>query len=84
MSVSSLTEVRSAGGRQVVHSQANQQWHSWTCTLGFPVMGIWQEGNDGTDINSVCCTRSEEYIVRPPCRRNSHSNYPKAVTTRYT
>eukprot|EP00118_Oscarella_pearsei_P025612 m.308471 g.308471 ORF g.308471 m.308471 type:complete len:792 (+) comp44058_c0_seq1:38-2413(+) len=28
-------------------------WASYTCPLGFPVSGIWPEGADGTDINSV-------------------------------
>jgi hypothetical protein len=27
--------------------------YTWTDTLGFPVMGIWQDDSDGTDINSV-------------------------------
>ena len=29
-------------GKKVVHTQHNQTWHTWTCTLGFPVMGIWK------------------------------------------
>eukprot|EP00238_Polyblepharides_amylifera_P000834 CAMPEP_0196571110 /NCGR_PEP_ID=MMETSP1081-20130531/1276_1 /TAXON_ID=36882 /ORGANISM="Pyramimonas amylifera, Strain CCMP720" /LENGTH=507 /DNA_ID=CAMNT_0041887893 /DNA_START=231 /DNA_END=1754 /DNA_ORIENTATION=- len=49
--------------RKVPHSQHNQAWHSWTCTLGFPVMGIWQEGNDGTDVNSVCRSNNEQFLV---------------------
>jgi WD40 repeat protein len=32
------------------------RWASWTSTLGFPVMGIWQDGECGNDINS--CHRS--------------------------
>ena len=28
-------------------------WHTWTSPLGFEVMGVWQEGQDGTDINEV-------------------------------
>nr|CAB3242502.1 echinoderm microtubule-associated protein-like 2 [Phallusia mammillata] len=28
-------------------------WHTQSCTLGFNVLGIWPEGADGTDINSV-------------------------------
>lgn len=33
--------------------QRDTKWAEWTSTLGFPVMGIWPEGTDGTDINSV-------------------------------
>jgi echinoderm microtubule-associated protein-like 6 len=33
--------------------QRDEQWASWTCTLGWPVQGIWQEGVDGSDINAV-------------------------------
>ena len=28
-------------------------WHTWTSPLGFEVMGVWREGQDGTDINEV-------------------------------
>ena len=28
-------------------------WHTWTCTLGWPVQGIWPKCADGTDINAV-------------------------------
>merc|ERR1719478_12419 len=34
----------------------NVDWHTWTCTLGWPVQGIWPEEADGTDINS--CVKS--------------------------
>lgn len=39
---------------QVRQNQRDTMWHTWTVTLGFPVMGIWQPGDDGTDINSAC------------------------------
>jgi hypothetical protein len=39
---------------QVRQNQRDTLWDSWTCVLGFPVMGIWQDYSDGTDINSVC------------------------------
>lgn len=38
----------------------DEKWDTFTCPLGFPVMGIWPasrpgEGHaDGTDINAVC------------------------------
>jgi len=28
-------------------------WATWTCTLGWPVQGIWPTGADGTDVNAV-------------------------------
>ena len=28
-------------------------WATWTCTLGWPVQGIWPKCADGTDINAV-------------------------------
>jgi microtubule-associated protein-like 6 len=34
----------------------NASWDSWTCTLGWPVIGIWKGGMDGSDINA--CDRS--------------------------
>eukprot|EP00955_Chlamydomonas_euryale_P117744 366495-Chlamydomonas_euryale.AAC.2 len=41
---------------QVKENQRDTRWATWTCVLGFPVMGIWPPGTDGTDINS--CDRS--------------------------
>lgn len=29
------------------------EWHTYTCVLGYPVIGIWPEGSDGTDVNTV-------------------------------
>lgn len=50
-------------GRQVALSQQDQRWATWTAKLGFPVMGIWRDEADGTDINSVCAF---EVWVPPP------------------
>jgi hypothetical protein len=33
--------------------QRDRPLRSWTCTLGFPVMGIWPPDSDGTDVNSL-------------------------------
>jgi hypothetical protein len=33
--------------------QRDQRWATWTSMLGFPVMGIWPPGSDGSDINAV-------------------------------
>ena len=31
----------------------DEQWATWSCTLGFPVMGIFPPAADGSDINAV-------------------------------
>lgn len=33
--------------------EADTVWADFTCTLGFPIMGIWPNGSDGTDVNAV-------------------------------
>ena len=41
---------------QDTHGASNfkdEDWSSWTVTLGWPVQGIWQPGMDGSDINAV-------------------------------
>ncbi|GFR41097.1 hypothetical protein Agub_g1741 [Astrephomene gubernaculifera] len=45
-------------GKQVRQNQRDTRWASWTCALGFPVMGIWRDGTDGTDINAVSRSHS--------------------------
>ena len=42
-------------GEQVTNASSlrNQEWSSWTCTLGWPVQGIWPAFADGTDVNAV-------------------------------
>ena len=40
-------------GKQVTATQRDTSWHTWTCALGFTVMGIWPADADGTDINSL-------------------------------
>lgn len=43
------------GKRNPSGASANRDepWASWTCTIGWPVQGIWPECSDGSDINSV-------------------------------
>eukprot|EP00943_MAST-04B_sp_MAST-4B-sp1_P004168 g4168.t1 len=43
--------------------EADTDWYSWTCVLGFSVMGIWPEYSDGTDVNSVHKTADGKYLV---------------------
>lgn len=44
-------------GKQALSSydtlEADTDWHTSTCVLGFSVMGIWSRNSDGTDVNSV-------------------------------
>jgi microtubule-associated protein-like 6 len=42
-------------GKQVTKSSslADTKWYSWTCSLGWPVQGIWPPCADGTDVNGV-------------------------------
>ena len=30
------------------------EWDTFTCVLGFDVMGVWPHGTDGTDVNAAC------------------------------
>ena len=46
--VSSGSQITSASSLRDV------RWHTWTCTLGWPVQGIWPAEADGTDVNAVC------------------------------
>jgi len=50
-------------GKKVLETQRDTKWDSWTCVLGFPVMGIWPDGSDGTDVNAVCASRDGRYLV---------------------
>ncbi|KAG5192223.1 hypothetical protein JKP88DRAFT_173750 [Tribonema minus] len=42
-------------GAQITSATAVRdcEWETWTCTLGWPVQGIWPKGADGTDVNAV-------------------------------
>lgn len=40
-----------------------RSWSTWTCTLGWPVQGIWQDGADGSDINSVDRSNSQTLVA---------------------
>ena len=58
-------DVRS--GRQIRNTldslEADTDWDTWTCVLGFPVMGIWNAGSDGTDVNSCDVDEKKKLIV---------------------
>lgn len=50
-------------GNQVLYSMNDVEWDTYTCTLGFSVMGIWPTGSDGTDINSCDRSHRGKHIV---------------------
>lgn len=57
-----------AGSGKIIRSvrdttDADTAWHTWTCILGFPVMGIWPPASDGTDVNAVHRTRDGKYVA---------------------
>jgi len=39
-------------GKQMPGSCRDTKWSGWTCLYGFPVMGIWPDTADGSDINA--------------------------------
>ncbi|KXZ56858.1 hypothetical protein GPECTOR_1g774 [Gonium pectorale] len=51
-----LLYFEAATGKQIRQSQRDTQWQTYTCVLGFPVMGVWRDDSDGTDINALCRT----------------------------
>jgi len=48
------------------------KWATWTCTIGWPVQGVWPKHSDGTDVNGlarsrdgrVVATANEDGVVR--------------------
>eukprot|EP01029_Cantina_marsupialis_P014635 TRINITY_DN32098_c0_g1_i4.p1 TRINITY_DN32098_c0_g1~~TRINITY_DN32098_c0_g1_i4.p1 ORF type:complete len:1031 (+),score=348.41 TRINITY_DN32098_c0_g1_i4:513-3605(+) len=56
---------KTADGKQITRASSlrDVQWHTWTCTLGWPVQGIWQDRMDGTDINAVDRSKNQKLLV---------------------
>ena len=54
-------------GKQFLSSndslESDTVWFTETCVLGFPVMGIWPPGSDGTDINAVDVSHALKLVV---------------------
>ena len=51
-------------GKQITSGASmlkDENWDSWTCTLGWPVQGIFPPCSDGTDVNA--CARSPDGTV---------------------
>ncbi|GMI01529.1 hypothetical protein TrVE_jg12112 [Triparma verrucosa] len=51
------------GGSRHMDLNDHECWESWSCILGFPVMGIWPDYSDGTDVNSVHVDEGRKYVV---------------------
>lgn len=51
------------GGKQITADVRDVSWATWSCAMGFEVMGIWQDGLDGTDINGVHRSNNGEFTV---------------------
>lgn len=43
-------------------SSKDIEWYTWTCVLGFPVIGIWP-GVDYTDVNTVCRSHNRQILA---------------------
>jgi len=54
-----------SNGKQITKASQLKDvaWDSWTCTLGWPVQGIWSEGMDGSDINTVSRSHSGHLVA---------------------
>jgi len=50
-----------ATGKKVQESTVvDSEWHQWSCILGWPVVGVFREGADGTDVNSAHISDAKE------------------------
>ena len=52
-------------GKQVTMSSQlkDVDWDTWSCTLGWPVQGIWQKSMDGSDINATARSHSGHLLA---------------------
>ena len=50
-------------GAKINMNQRDAKWDTWTCSLGFSVMGIWGDGEENMDINAVTRSHSQEYCI---------------------
>ena len=56
------------------------KWKTYTCILGFPVMGIWDPYTDGTDINAVDVCQTHSLVAVAYDSGKIHLfNYPVVV-----
>ncbi|XP_068779726.1 echinoderm microtubule-associated protein-like 3 isoform X2 [Struthio camelus] len=55
-----------AGGCKLLRNRfesRDREWATYTCVLGFHVFGVWPDGSDGTDINSLCRSHDERVVA---------------------
>ncbi|KAJ1108721.1 hypothetical protein NDU88_006091 [Pleurodeles waltl] len=55
-----------AGGCKLLRNRfdsRDREWATYTCVLGFHVFGVWPDGSDGTDINSLCRSHNERTVA---------------------
>ncbi|KAG2422675.1 hypothetical protein HXX76_015839 [Chlamydomonas incerta] len=50
-------------GKQIPIPSRDTQFATYTVRLGFPVMGIWPDGSDGTDVNALSRSTRGDLIV---------------------
>ncbi|KAF0698173.1 Aste57867_11158 [Aphanomyces stellatus] len=52
-------------GKQITSARSLRDvaWDTWSCTLGWPVQGIWPPCADGTDINAVHRSHANDLLV---------------------
>jgi WD40 repeat protein len=52
-------------GKQITNPNEvkDVQWATWTCTLGWPVQGIWGNEAKGSDINAVCRSKTGHLLA---------------------
>jgi len=67
-------------GRSITSCDA--EWKTFTCILGYPVMGVWPHGADGTDINAVDRSPDHSLLVTGDDFGNVNLlNYPCLIET---
>uniref|UniRef100_A0A8C7ZIA1 EMAP like 3 n=1 Tax=Oryzias sinensis TaxID=183150 RepID=A0A8C7ZIA1_9TELE len=76
------------GGCKLLRNRSeskDREWASFTCVLGFHVMGVWLEGSDGTDINALCRSHSERIVAVADdfCKVHLFHPYSKAPSHKY-
>jgi hypothetical protein len=63
-------------GKKISGNQRDCLWSTWTCTLGFPVLGIWPDYSDGSPPYVYNCSflfgLSDVVILPRMCIRFAH------------
>ena len=54
------TNKRAVGGPAIFQ---DEHWATWSCVFGWPMIGIWPVGSNGSDINTVDCTKDRSIIA---------------------